>query len=128
MPIRNLSVLFAFGLSILIFTGCKKNDVTDNVTTDPVVTDKLKDSVVLYSREIYLWYDQIPGSFDAKKYADPNAILEAIRPYSVEPAFAKPVDRFSFASTKVEWDNISNGIGGDFGLGVFFFSESDLRV
>ena len=125
MPIRNNSLLFAFILSVVILTGCKKNN---DVITGPGVTDKLKDSVVIYSREIYLWYDQIPDGFDGKKYTDPNAIMEAIRPYSVETGFPQPVDRFSFGRTKVEWDNISNGIGGDFGLGVFFFAESDLRV
>ncbi len=125
MSIKNHFLLFTFIVSAVISTGCKKNN---NEVTEPVITDKSKDSVVIYSKETYLWYEQIPDNFDGKKYADQNEIMEALRQYSVEAGFTQPVDRFSFASTKVEWDNISNGIGGDFGLGIFFFAESDLRV
>ncbi len=125
MSIKNLFLLFTIIVFTVISTGCKKDN---NEVTEPVINDKSKDSVVIYSKETYLWYEQIPDNFDGRKYADQNAIMEALREYSVEAGFAQPVDRFSFASTKVEWDNISNGIGGDFGLGVFFFAESDLRV
>lgn len=117
------------------FTACKKNDPAETTTPPPVDTtpvvsasDKVKDTVVLYSQEAYLWYKQIPSTFNGRTYADPNAIMEAIRQYSQEPGFTKPVDRFSFAATKADWDNVSSGIGGDFGLGVFYMTNSDLRV
>ncbi|MEO7801035.1 MAG: S41 family peptidase [Ginsengibacter sp.] len=116
------------------FTACKKNPATETtippVDTTAVVSasDKEKDSVVAYSREAYLWYTQIPSSFNGRSYADPAAIMEALRQYSQEPGFSAPVDRFSFASTKEDWDNVSSGIGGDFGLGVFYMNTSDLRV
>ncbi|RYF37717.1 MAG: hypothetical protein EON97_00755, partial [Chitinophagaceae bacterium] len=38
------------------------------------------------------------------------------------------VDRWSFAVKKAEWDDVSSGVAGDFGLEVFFRAEGDLRV
>jgi carboxyl-terminal processing protease len=112
----------------MAFVGCKKNkeDVPDN--PPPVQSTKLKDSTLFYAREIYLWYKNIPSGFNAGSYADPGKIMEAIRPYSIEGGFTSAVDRWSFAVTKAEWDGVSSGISGDFGLGVFFLSNSDLRV
>ncbi len=69
--------------------------------------DRLKDSTILYARDIYLWYDKIPSSFNARNYEDPNDIMEAIRQYSIEPGFTGPVDRWSFAVTKNVWDDLS---------------------
>jgi hypothetical protein len=102
--------------------GCKKHSDKN------VDSDKLKDSAMVFTRDIYLWYNNIPASFNPHDYADPNAIMEAIRPYSIEPGFSTPVDRWSFAMLKSEWDGLSSGQGGDFGLSVFFFAADDLRV
>ncbi|MEP6597548.1 MAG: S41 family peptidase, partial [Ginsengibacter sp.] len=139
---RLLSVIIAIGSLI----SCKKaQDVSAPVTTTPqptpVVTttdpEKIKDSVLLYSKDVYLWYNQIPSTFNARSFADPIAIMTAIRQYSIEPGFSTAVDRWSFAMKKTEWDNLSGGLGstfsattpdGDFGLGVFFLAEGDLRV
>ncbi len=113
-------------------------------TTPPVVVsvtfnpDLLKDSALMQSRDIYLWNTQIPATFNARSYADPADVMTAIRPFSIEPGFATPVDRFSFAMKKTEWDLVSGGMGaliggttpeaGDFGMSVFFRVEGDLRV
>lgn len=143
--INRLLTVFLFAISV--FTACKKADVTPTtnptptppptpiVTTDP---EKIKDSALLYTRDLYLWHSQIPATFDARSYADPEKIMTAIRQYSIEPGFSAPVDRWSFAMKKTEWDNMSGGLGstfsatsaedGDFGLGVFFIAEGDLRV
>ena len=115
-------------------TSCKKdNDDVD--APAPEVTNggtsqaaKLKDSTLLYTRDIYLWYNQIPTTFNAQSYADPNKIMEAVRQYSTEPGFSGPVDRWSFAVDQAEWDNVSSGVSGDFGISVFFKEEGDLRV
>ena len=53
--------------------------------------------------------------------------MEAIRAYSTEPGFTDPVDKWSFAIKQTEWDDVSAGISGDFGLGIFN-STNDLRV
>lgn len=147
MQFKSNRLLTAFVLAASMLTACKKvNDVSAPTTTPtppPVAVtvdpEKVKDSVLLYSKDLYLWYNQIPSTFDARSYADPAAIMTAIRQYSTEPGFSGPVDRWSFAMKKTAWDSLSGGLSstfsgindnsnGDFGLGVFFNAEGDLRV
>src|SRR5215216_2633384 len=126
MALKNQSVAIIMSFIMLsMITSCKKNN--DVVTPTPV-EDKLKDTVVLDSKDVYLWYNQIPSTFSGGSYDDPKAIMEAIRQYSVETGFTGPVDRWSFAVKQSEWDDISSGIGGDFGLGAHFITDGDLRV
>lgn len=121
-------------LLALCFTACKKEDNLTPNNLSPAPTDnttqanKLKDTALSYTKDIYLWYDKIPTTFNAQSYTDPPAIMSAIRQYSIEPGFTEPVDRWSFAIDQQEWDNISAGVSGDFGLNVFFLKEGDLRV
>ncbi|HEV7331549.1 MAG TPA: S41 family peptidase [Flavisolibacter sp.] len=121
---------------LLVFTlaACKKeiepqqNNPTPTPTDNTSAADKLKDSTLIYSKDIYLWNEKIPASFNARSYADPAAIMTAIRQYAIEPGFTSSVDRWSFAIGQKEWDNVSGGVAGDFGLNVFFMQEGDLRV
>jgi len=127
--------LLLLGLAVVVsvLISCKKHDVP-NPTPSPntpqtgITADMIKDSTLIYSRDIYLWYSQIPSSFNARSYAGPNEIMTAIRSYSNEPGFSQPVDRWSFAVKQDEWDNVSSGASLDFGMNVFFRTESDLRV
>lgn len=130
MKIKSNQFLLAMMLGASIFISCKKTPDVTPPPTPPAVTaeDKMKDSVLLYTRDIYLWYNQIPSNFNPRTYADPDKIMQAIRQYSTEPGFTQPVDRFSFAIKQADWNNISSGISGDFGFSVFFFSAADLRV
>jgi len=114
------SVLVLLTLSTI---ACKKNKNT-NKTTDQLV----KDTTISYARDIYIWYKNIPTNFNAQGYADPNKIMEAIRPYSVEPGFTNPVDRWSFAMLQKDWNQVSSGVEADFGMRVFFKSSTDLRI
>jgi len=109
---------------LALMSSCKK----DKGGAPPPPKDAIKDTTIQYTRDIYLWYNQIPSSFNEQSYADPNKIMEAIRKYSAEPGFTQPVDRWSFAMKQSEWDDISGGISGDFGFSVFFRAEGDLRV
>ena len=127
-------ILLATLVSVSIFASCQKGIGTSGTTPTPTPTpvasadDKLKDSVLLYTRDIYLWYNQIPADFNPRTYADPDAIMKAIRKYSTEPNFSAPVDRFSFAMKQVDYNNLSSGISGDFGIGAGFYTTTDLRV
>ncbi len=122
---RSLQVLI-FSLTLLV--ACQKEYVSPNPNSASVATteDKIKDSTLAYSRDIYLWYTQIPASFNPRTFADPDAIMKGIRPYSIESGVV--ADRFSFAALKVDWDKVSSGVSGDFGISVFFLNSTDLRV
>lgn len=124
-------VLWILLVAIAALGACKK-DKGSNVVTPPVDTtshrDAVKDTALSYSRDIYLWNTHIPDTFNAQAYADPDAIMEGIRRYSIEPGFTDPVDHYSFAAKKADWDNISSGVAQDFGLNVFFKADGDLRV
>ena len=129
-------------VSIIIFTSicssCKKTK--DNPPVTPIDTSsaatKVKDSAVLITRDFYLWYNQIPSTFSTQSYADPAAVMIALRAYSIEPGFNAPVDKWSFGVLKADWNQLSGGFGsannttatGDFGLSVFFKADGDLRV
>ena len=129
----------------LFFAACQKDTGEPVATTALVSSDAgagatgnlLKDSTLLLTKDIYLWYNQIPTSFDARSYNDPVKIMEAIRPYSIEPGFTDAVDRYSFAIAKDEWDAMSEGMSavavgtaanGNIGLTALFRVEGDLRV
>lgn len=117
--------------AFLIFSACKKDKSDDNPVDPPEevsLADRLKDTAVLMSREIYLWNKQIPAAFNPRTYAGADAIMQALRAYSKEPGFAQPVDRWSFAVDKASWDDVSGGVGKDFGFEIFFMSPTDLRV
>ena len=122
--------LVAVLIGIMIMASCTKEDVIEN-GTDPQtvnVADRIKDSVLLFSQDIYLWNSQIPSTFNPRNFSDPDKVMSAIRNYSQEPGFTQPVDRWSFAVKQDEWDDISAGVTQDFGLSVFFYAEGDLRV
>ncbi|MBA2249942.1 MAG: hypothetical protein H0W12_07085 [Chitinophagaceae bacterium] len=146
MQLLSKRALLASFISVIICTSCNKNKdlvtpVTSKPATNPVsVTDPnvAKDSALLEARDLYLWYNQIPSTFNARSYDDPDKIMTAIRQYSIEPGFSGPIDRWSFGMKKVDWDNLSSGISasfssttnsaGNYGLGVFFLAQGDLRV
>ena len=132
MQLKHTRYLLVIMLALSIFTSCKKDNGTGTTTPTPTPTptptleDKIKDTTLLYARDIYLWYNQIPANFNARQYSDPDAIMHAIRPYSVESGVI--ADRFSFAMKQAQWNNLSSGVSADFGLNIFFLSSNDLRV
>lgn len=132
MQLKSKGFLLASLVSLSLFQACKKNDVSNNSSPstggNTPSANAIKDTAVMYAKDIYLWYSQIPATFNGQTYADPNAIMEAIRQYSNEPGFSAPVDKWSFAMKQSEWNNLSNGVSADFGMNVFFFKEGDLRV
>jgi carboxyl-terminal processing protease len=139
MILKNKLAIFIFIIATVIFISCKKTkDVAATPTTidSTIIKQKIKDSTLLLSNDFYLWYNKIPSTFNAQNYADPAAIMIALRAYSIEPGYTTPVDKWSFGIKKTDWNQLSGGIGtaanissnGDFGLNVFFRVEGDLRV
>jgi len=128
---KSMPLLVIAGMLTIISCSKEKSFDSSGVLppTDSVNPNRLlNDTAVEYSRDIYLWYNQIPANFDGSQYADPNKVMNAIRQYSMEPGFDKPVDRWSFAIKQTEWDNLSSGSSQDFGLDVAFIQSADLRV
>lgn len=117
-------LVFALGW-LLIHAGCRKNnpDPDNGGTGLPIM-----DTAWAYTQDLYLWYKFLPGNLNIRSYSDPNELMKAIRKYSTEPGFSGPVDRWSFALKKSEWDDISAAITTDFGINIFFKTDSDLRV
>src|ERR1035437_9340777 len=133
MQYKNYRFFLIIMLSLSVFISCQKN-INAGGTTTPTPTpvasanDKLEDTVLLDTRDIYLWYSQIPSTFNPRIYANPDSIMTAIHQYSIEPGFTAPVDRWSFAMRQTDWNNFANGISGDFGIGAGFVSSTDLRI
>src|SRR6266487_1676715 len=137
MQLSTFRLLLCFIFSVGVFSACKKTkDVIPPPSPPDLTLQQLKDSVLIYTRDIYLWYNQIPATFSTTSFADPSKVMEAIRQYSIDPGF-QAVDRWSFGIKQSEWNNLSAGIGsiganpdstGDFGISVFFRAEGDLRV
>lgn len=121
---------------LVIFSACRKNDVVSPVASTPAAPapaevsydDIVKDSALVHARDLYLWYNQLPANMNARQYADPAAILQAVRSYSNEPGYSQPVDRWSFAVKKEDWNNASTGSEADLGFSVLFNTATDLRV
>jgi carboxyl-terminal processing protease len=119
-------------IAMAAIASCKK-EKSSSVVTPPtdstrIPDDKIKDTAISFSRDIYLWNTQIPDTFKTQDYNDPNAIMVGIRKYSKETGFTDPVDHYSFAAKKADWNNISSGVAKDFGLNIFFLQQGDLRV
>lgn len=145
-------LLFASALLVL-FSACKKNkakpdDSVDNsVPAGGSTLDKIKDSIILYARENYYWYDQLPtytafnpraitGSTDLDALqAEVNKLSQyAINPtthsayeyYYREPGEAK----YSFIDEGETSTRLSAVISGDFGFAPFYnpYDATDLRI
>ncbi|MBX3257522.1 MAG: hypothetical protein KF862_25575 [Chitinophagaceae bacterium] len=129
---KNALLLFSLLFSgVLLIASCKKDITGSSITTTDstsAANSAVNDTAWWYTQEIYLWYNYLPSSFNQQSYSNPNAVMEAIRAYSTEPGFSDPVDKWSFAMKQTEWDDVSSGVSGDFGLGIFFNAANDLRV
>jgi len=113
---KNIVITAGLAASLGILSSCQKNVVDQPAASLAPTSDnsisaeyKMKDSVLQLTRDIYLWYDQIPATFDPQTYATPVETMTAIRKYSIETGLTTAADRWSFAMKKTEWDNSSTG-------------------
>lgn len=107
---------------VLFISSCKK-DTGQSPAPSQVQTsaasqlDLLKDSLYLYTKEIYLWQDVIPSYdiFNPKQFTGATdldaatAEMNAIRKL-------QPLDRFSFVTTKEESAGLQTGAAVDYGF------------
>jgi carboxyl-terminal processing protease len=122
-------MLIVAALAALAFTACKKKDATPDGGTGsatPTREDLLRDSVYLYTKEVYLWEDLIPAydKFNPRQYKgtteeeSATKVMDAVRKL-------QPLDRFSFVTTAAESEGLQTGQDVDYG---FFVKAASIDV
>ena len=114
-------------VAVLFFAACQKQ--IEQVATppqtpgEPVTSasalDLLRDSVYLYSKEVYLWEDLIPAyeQFNPRQYQGATELAAAS---NIMNAIKKlqPLDRFSFATSRESSEGLQTGQNVDYGFFV----------
>jgi len=152
--LQYLPVYLIFGISL--FAACKKGDPAPDVTPPPTTTtqtgtrDELtKDSIFLYSKELYYWNTSLPtyDAFKPRTYSSNESELFAITQFSVNPETGKPYEYLESRPTSPKYSFFDygttgktsslkadvNGTENDFGFSANYnittsTSTSDLRV
>ena len=113
--------------SILIIS-CKKKDVPapNPVSPTPTTEALLMDSVYLYTKEVYLWQDIIPGydQFKPRQYKG-STELESAEKIMMAIRNLQSLDRFSFVTTREQSSGLQTGEDADFG---FFIKAASVDV
>ncbi|MBS7562887.1 hypothetical protein KHS38_00600 [Mucilaginibacter sp. Bleaf8] len=126
-------VLFA-----VAFTSCKKDKKSDPASA----LDLYRDTIASYAKEVYLWNDAIPGSFNPRSYtgsSDLDALqkeVNAISQFKINPSTNKPFEytedypgeaKYSYVDDGTAATEIG-GTAGDFGFGLTYIALNDLRI
>ncbi|PWS31543.1 S41 family peptidase [Pedobacter paludis] len=151
---KNIPYLVLAFLGLSIFVSCKKNTATPEDTTLPTTTtttttvgtrDELtKDSIFLYSKELYYWYNSLPtyAAFNPRGYSSNETELYALTQFSNDPTTGKSYEyvsgyaepKYSFLDYVTTASKTSalkadiNGTANDYGFSVTYNSTTDLRV
>ncbi len=118
--------------------GCKKYKGAPSAPIKlPTREELTKDSIFLYAKEIYYWFDALPDyqTFMPGAKANPDSTVSAISRYKLNPKFNlndpynrnRYLDKYSFLDDGGLATELG-GIGGDFGFSIFYNDANDLRV
>ncbi|KQR70688.1 S41 family peptidase [Pedobacter sp. Leaf176] len=136
---------------ISLFTACKKTTLTPEVTPPTPTTtvtgsreELTKDSIFLYSKELYYWNTSLPAFdvFKPRTYSSNESELFAITQFSVNPETGRPYEYSSSNPTSPKYSFFDygttgktsalkadvNGTENDFGFSATYNTTSDLRV
>src|ERR1700761_8077668 len=132
-----------------IFTAsCKKDKPGSSNSLQPSKTgltlDLVKDSVFLYAKEDYYWYDALPAyaTFNPRSFTGSDDItaltneVNAISQYKINTATGKPYEYYSPDPGEAKYSFIDegevstelNGTNGDFGFEPLYNDVNDLRI
>ncbi len=106
--------------SCVLVLSCRKKDSSSSSSGNnntPTEEDLLKDSVYLYTKEVYLWQDVIPSydQFNPRQYTG-STELESAQNVMNGIRKLQPLDRFSFVTTEAESNGLQTGQDVDFGF------------
>jgi len=131
--------LFAALLSVSILSSCKKDKKAPIDAPSKIGTrdDLTKDSIFLYAKETYFWYDALPDykTFMPRLTANVDSAVSKLTQYKLNPKYSlsdpynhnKYLDKYSFIDNGGIAEQLG-GTGGDFGFSIFYNSENDLRI
>ncbi len=111
--------------SSFFFVACKKTDTPKPPTPTASKQDLIKDSVYLYTKEVYLWQDVIPSydQFNPRKYSG-STDLEIAQNVMNGIRSLQPLDRFSMVLSREASSGLQTGEDTDFG---FFVSAGNVN-
>jgi len=140
------------GVILALFTACKKSKVKPDDAVDSSVPttgstlDKIKDSIILYAREDYYWYDQLPAytAFNPRAITgstDLDALqteVNKLSQYAINPSTKKAYEYYYRNPGEAKYSFIDEGetsdrldaVSGDFGFAPFYniTDANDLRI
>jgi carboxyl-terminal processing protease len=138
---------FSLILAAGLITACSKKPNTkgtDTTGTPPTTLDLIKDSVYLYAKEDYLWYNQLPSytAFNPRSFTNADDFtalsneLDALSQYAMNPATSEPYEFYPNAPGAAKYSFIDdgsvtaaiNGTKGDFGFDYLYRLVADIRV
>lgn len=108
----------------MLAVSCKQNDPDpqNSTTTPTTATADIRDSLWSYMQDVYLWYDKLPATFNARSYSDPESEMDALRAYQT-------LDRWSFVEKATTFNSyFSDGETSDFGFWIKYDANNNLRV
>lgn len=122
---RNAFLLIIVAVCFSSLISCQKElndsggsgtDTTGNGGT-PSQSDLLKDSVYLYTKEVYLWHEVIPtyDVFNPRGFSGATDEEAAQNELDAIKAL-QPLDRYSFVTTNAESEGLQTGTNNDFGF------------
>lgn len=137
-----------FVLGALFFSACKSNKKSNPAPSGPdapgTTLDKIKDSVFLYAKEDYLWYNSLPSyaTFAPRSFTGADDItaltneVNAMSQFAINPTTSQPYEYYANSPGEAKYSFIDdgtvsselNGVHGDFGFAPFYNLATDLRV
>jgi carboxyl-terminal processing protease len=142
-------LLLIAGLALVFFTACKKSkpaEETQTTTTTATSLDLIKDSVFLYAKEDYYWYDGLPdyNTFNPRATTGSDDLtaltneVNKISQYKINTLTGLPYEYYSASPGQAKYSFIDEGetstrlsaVTGDFGFAPLYTAGSltDLRI